>query len=172
VTREKSEVVRTVERLEQRFDSLLSEPKLDNFDGTVSVRVSDKTGKELPRDQSRTDQLFFRAGAGQRCRLDISFAAGQPRGENGGVLYQELRIRRGNAASQVTFDIFLDSRAVKLEEYRSSVTFDPSGHSPPLTFNFVAPVEQGEHELFVEISQKNRLLQSMLIKLRVGSDLK
>jgi hypothetical protein len=166
---ERLEVVQSVKRLEQRFDSILSEPKLDNFDGSVSVRVCDDVGKPLPQDPSR-DRGYFLPRAGQRCRLEISFAAGILGGKDVGVPYRPLRIQRGNTASQVTFDIFLDGRTVSLVKDRSSVTFDPNGKSPVSTFDFIAPNDRGEYELFVEIAQKNRLLQSLLIRLRVKSD--
>jgi len=163
------QVVQSVQRLEQRFESILSEPKLDNFDGTVSVRVCDDVGKPLPQDPPQ-DRAYFLPGASQRCRLEISFAAGTPGGKDVGVLHKPLRIQRGNTASQVTFEIFLDGRTVKLVKDRSTVTFDPNGKSPVSTFDFIAPADRGEHELFVEIAQKNRLLQSLLIRLRVESD--
>jgi hypothetical protein len=160
-----SEIIKAVQRLEQRFESILSDPKLDNFNGNVWVRVTDEPGKQLPLEEMGADQPYFLAGADQRYRLDVSFVVGQP---DGGGLVQELRILKGNIASKVTFDVVLDSQTIKLTKDRSSVTFDPRSSSPPLIFDFVVPEDKREHELFVEISQKNRLLQSLLVRLRVG----
>lgn len=168
ISRDRSEVVQTVQRLEQRFDSILSEPKLDNFDGTVSIRLTNEAGKELQREPSRSDPPCFLASARQPCRLEIIFSSGKRRGESNGVLYLDLQISKGKSASQVTFDVFLDGQ-IEMVKDRASVTFDPKLSSPPLLFNFAAPASGGKHALFVEISQKNRLLQSRMIRIRVGS---
>jgi hypothetical protein len=168
ISRDTSEVVQTVQRLEQRFDSILSEPKLDNFNGTASIRLTNEAGKELQREPSRSGPPCFLASARQPCRLEITFSSGKSRAESKGVLYLDLQISKGKPASQVTFDVFLDGQ-IELVKDRASVTFDPKGSSAPLVFNFTAPTSRGKHALFVEISQKNRLLQSRMIRIRVGT---
>jgi hypothetical protein len=190
---EEPEVLRAIQRLEDRFERALSEPTLDNFDGTVWIRLLDEAGVTLlrvsdqdytappnlvgqagadesptPRGETLPTQPFYVAHAGQRCRLEVRFVPEQPPDKKMGDLYQELRIRRGTPSEEVTFDVALDSLTVDLLKDRLSCTFHPKSSTLPLVFDFVAPEKEGEHQLFVEVSQKNRLLLSVPLVLHIG----
>lgn len=166
---EEPEVVQAIQRLEQRFESALSEPTLDNFDGNVWIRLVDQAGTALPMGFSEGNRSYFGVPAGQHCRLEVRFVPGQRHDESSGDLHQELRIRSGNNVEKLTFNVALDSLTIDLPQDRLAITFHPQSSPPPLTFDFLAPENRQEHQLFVEVSQKNRLLQSVPVKLRVGS---
>lgn len=100
----------------------------------------------------------------------MRFEPGEAEADSAGGLHERLRIRDGNEANRVSFDVAVDSTSVEFVKDRSSNAFEPRSSPLPLVFAFVAPEEEGSHKLFIEVSQKNRLVQVVPASMEVRRD--
>lgn len=161
------ELLMAIQRLEQRFESALMEPQLDNFRGAVTVCVVNERGGPVPSEVLSTGQICFSVGIRTTCGIAVRFLARQLDDNMGAEVHRELVVQGGNTVSQVTFGVTIDSLSIDIPSDRLSTTFPVGCDSEVLLFEFNAADGEGDHELFVEISQKNRLLQSLCLVLRV-----
>lgn len=164
---EESNLMQAILRLEDRFESVLLEPRLDNFDGLVCIAVLDEGDSFLNAEEAESGQKYFLAQGGQRCHLRVQLLPPDVHDESEWHLCRQLKIVNGRIVDRVAFDIDLDSLTVDLGEDHLSCTVSVGSPSPLLIVGFTAPSCSGEHRLFVEVSQNNRLLQSVPIVLRV-----
>lgn len=72
---EEPEIARAIERLDERFQEMLADPTLDNYDGTVSVRLCDSEGEDLPAGEGAPVTR-----PGQHCRVEVAVRARRGRG--------------------------------------------------------------------------------------------
>jgi len=151
-----AELLRAVDRLGDRIASLQVNPTLDNFDGTVGVRLLAVGGADLPQ-VVRGGRALPRAATGQVCHAIVAFRGG---GSLGGQAFEgRVLVSGGREAEQVTFEVALDGEAIAFTPRGEATTFRPAKDTPRLDFVFTAPAEPGRYDIFVEVTQKNRLVQ-------------
>jgi len=107
----------------------------------------------------------------QDCRLSVQFepirnrhAADEPVTTEYG---QRIEIKTGNAVKVVSFDVTIDCRNIIFSPSVQMSTFTAKVGSSPLIFGFSAPQLVGKYDAFVEVSQKNRLIQVIPISIFV-----
>jgi hypothetical protein len=161
------QIVRAFDRVGDRFDRvgdrigdriarLQINPMLDNFDGLVIVRLQDVSGRDLLLMDFEGSK-FASAASGQRCKGVVIFESGAT--ESIYPFMGRIAIKDGNEADNVTFDVALDSDEIVFEPRGGQRTFRSRGEKSQLEFAFVVPTETGAHNILVEVSQKNRLVQ-------------
>jgi hypothetical protein len=114
----------------------------------------------------------MRAAAGQSCETRVQFAAvghGRAEGKEDASEYcARVEIKTGYDVRTVTFDVGIDSRNITFSERQHTVTFEAQAGSSPLIFGFTAPQKPGQHDVFIEVSQKNRLIQVIPISIIIA----
>jgi hypothetical protein len=154
-------------------------PRLDNFEGIISVRVRIAGGNDLPIGHYNLRD----PGDGQGVPIEVEGVL-LPPSSNGEVIvrferpedavqnsfYDRIAITSGNPRKTVTFDVGVDSRSITFAPNRASSTFWANSRSPHLSFAFKTPTRPGKHDLFVEVSQKNRLIQVVPVSIVVAGD--
>ena len=83
------------------------------------------------------------------------------------MFHSRLVIKDGNESDHVTFHVALDSETIVLEPRGAHCTFRPGRETPTLAFGFAAPEQAGRHDIFAEVTQKNRLLKVVAASLMV-----
>jgi hypothetical protein len=155
-----TEVVQQLKRVERA----LGNPILDNFEGIVSVRIFDSSDHDLPITDSiikgeRITRSSYQALPAQNCQVIVQLVRDLSRDIF--TFNERIEINDGNNSKVVTFDIALDCEEIDFLPRRASITFKADEASPILKFSFVAPKDLTRSIIFVEVSQKNRLLQSV-----------
>ena len=169
-------VLRAIYRLEDRFDAAFSEPPLVLFNGVAFARVVDVLGRDLEPTNEPSETFTLTVEPGGIYKVIVGFLPEDKMHDTAGVA-EPLKIPNGVVAPLVTFDCGLDSDALEVPYERQSVTFAPDEPSPTLLFNLVVPEasrkeainltlkdEPVSYDLYVEIAQKKRLLQSIAMK--------
>ena len=128
-------------RIGERIENLLRGPVLDNYRGFVCARFTNETSP---------------LQAGQGGELEVWLQPERPAEE---VPAEAIDIRDGRDFEQATFEIALDSDDIKFKPRRLTLTVQPDEASSRLFFPFVAPAKAGEHKVWVQVFQKNRLIQ-------------
>jgi hypothetical protein len=152
-------VIRALAAIEDRLARLQVNPRLDNFAGVVVARLCDDAERDLPISDSENGKVPC-AAPGQNCWLLVIFDS-QTATRTDGLFQCPLVIKDGNDTDYVTFVVALDSEAIVFEPRGAQRTFQPTREKPTLAFAFTAPERTGLHDIFVEITQKNRLLRVM-----------
>jgi hypothetical protein len=155
------------ERLEKsvsnQIESLLSEPTLDNFQGTCCVMILNGEGVEM---SSHEDGVLV-VSPGQSLQLSVQFHPGLSE-PSSGYTAMPISIRDGHNAEQVIFEVSLDSDTVPLPDTIGRfVTASPRAPSTPLLFELVAPEQSGLHTIWVSVFQKNKLIQVVSVPISI-----
>lgn len=158
-----SDVIRVVEHLDDRLDQLLGAPTLDNFEGSVEVYFEGA-------DRVKSAEGFVVLG-GAAFDLSISIVSeisndkGQRKVDwEEQAISEPVRIRDGAASELVVFDVAVDSEHLDRGPQRQTTgEFRNDQRSPTLFFRLKVPEMSGESEAFVEVYQKNRLIQVVRI---------
>ena len=172
------------ERVTNVIENLLGEPALDNFRGRVFVEVLDEKGNNLPYINSETNNdINFEESklnwndkipkilVDQKFEICIYFCPESRLSKinnYGSINFSEyILIAEGKDVDKVQFDIAVNSEKlnIKNEKYKSSIV-QINDISSPEVFKFQSNI-LGEHEIWIEIFQKNRLIQSFHIPISV-----
>jgi hypothetical protein len=133
-------------------------PILDNYQGYVcaTLRCGDQ----------EVSQSHCIVGVGMQCALDVWFQSEEPRE---GVV-DSVDIFDGKDSSSARFDVRVNSKTFGL--HTELMTFDvgASERSSVQTVEFSAPQEIGEHDIWVEVYQKNRPIQVLSLRIEVRRD--
>jgi hypothetical protein len=152
-------------QIDEVVENLAGEPTLDNFQGTVLTNIFDLSGDKL----SPSAEGDLKVLPKQPLLLNVSLCPSYTE-KNEDNTTQSISIKNGNSVKDVTFEVSLDSETVNLSNTsRKSLTIhlDPKSESPSLSFNLNAPDQKGRHEIWVEIFQKNKLIQVLTTQLFV-----
>jgi hypothetical protein len=161
------EVVKQLDKsVTNQIESLLSEPTLDNFQGVCRARILNAAGTEVPSREDGVSEV----SSGQSFQLSVQFHPVHPGSPepSSDYLAQPISIRDGQNAERVIFEVSLDSDTVPLKDTtQMSVTVAPGAPSPPLLFTLIAPEQSGQHTIWVEVFQKNKLIQVISVPISV-----
>ncbi len=148
-------------RVAERLDELIRGPVLDNYDGYVCARLATEAGVALP--MNGTERAC--AEPGQPCNLEVWLQPQKPQD----AVSDRVLIEDGRDSPDATFEIAPDSEFIKFRPSRQDVTARDGEESSRLAFSFVTPAT-GSHELWIELFQKNRIIQALRIVLDVGGE--
>jgi hypothetical protein len=149
-----SALLRPTTGLEKQIDRLgeaLGVATLDNYQGFVCLSFRDMKG----------NVIFFSEGArpwlnpGEHYELIAWFQPDRPEES----LAKEVRIAGGSDAKIIEFKLIPDSDSISLLPSQETVTFPPKNPSSRVIFTFQAPEDADPYDLWVEVFQKNRLIQ-------------
>jgi hypothetical protein len=139
--------------VEESVRATLLGPVLARWHGFVSVSID---GSETADGALRLEPL-------ERAELTIRF--GQE--ETGGPFERPIDIREGEEAREVTFTLRLDSDTVSVH-YPEQPLAVPAKGTAELSMSLTAPKASGSHQLWLRVSQRNRVVQMVPFELEVG----
>lgn len=164
-TESRGELAQAVNRLEDRIERLQMNPTLDNFDGIVAVRLCDASHNDLPLFHGE-ERAIPHAAPGQSCLAIVGFET--EIAENTYPFCSRVVIKDGKPSNTVSFDVALDSEIITFEPRGARFTFSSSASERfDRAFAFVAPLQAGREDIFIEVTQKNRLVQVVAATLMV-----
>jgi hypothetical protein len=158
------EIASAIQRLDDRLESTLAKPVLDNWKGAVAVIVLASGTRQLIPGNGRRSAL--QPGEPVRCIVHF-LAQGEDRPElTEHAFMDRIEIRSGNPEpASVTFDVAVDGSDFDFQTERA--TWTSWQYEEALVFDGTAPNESGEHKLYVTVAQKGRLIQSILVLVSV-----
>jgi hypothetical protein len=140
-------------KLDTQFDRIgtaLGVATLDNYNGFICLCFHDEENEVL--EWGRDGISLLRAG--RLYELAVWFQSSKPEREPA----EEIRITGGIDTRTVEFHLIPDSNSVSVQPRQKAVSFGALDRSPQVEFQFRAPETAGPIELWVEVSQKNRLI--------------
>jgi hypothetical protein len=84
------------------------------------------------------------------------------------MLVDEVRIEDGETADKITFRVRMDSDVLEFRPTVQDLDVWPYARSEAAHFSFSAPSETGEYVAWIQLSQKNRLIQVLPMRLEIG----
>jgi hypothetical protein len=160
-------VAQKLNEIEERLSGLQVRPMLDNFDGVVSVQLYDEYADASPLPiVDGSERPAAKSARGKHCQVKLRLAA-DPKLAEGGV-QKPVQIKNGKDSDSVTFHLAMESDNIEFKPELDRVTFSPRGQSRLVTFRFRAPDEDGKYDLFVEVSQRGRIITVVALTLVVG----
>jgi hypothetical protein len=145
------------QRIGKQIESALVGPTLDNYRGFICATVNDQKGQKL----TLAEDGMYRATTKKPREIVIWLQPGQPEQDAG----EAVDIRDGQLVDPVTFEVNLDSDFLTLTSSRKEIKAPldkPSEHAIfPLTISAKSPLL----EVWVQLFQKNRLIQVLPIKI-------
>lgn len=142
---------RTVERV-------IAGPKLDNYSGYLCA-VIQSAGDSRQLDSSNKNEAF----PSEALVLDVWLDAAKP--ESG--LCDQVRIIDGEQSPTVKFRLRPDSDAMSFQPSVQDLDVGPQKPSQKIRFTFSAPAESGEYTAWLQLLQKNRLIQVLPVSVQV-----
>lgn len=138
--------------VEESVRATLLGPMLARWHGFVSASIA---GQEGADGASRLRPL-------EQAELTIRFA----QKETGGASERRIDIREGEEAPEVSFMLRLDSDTVSLP-YSEQTMAVPAEGMAATAMSFTAPKAAGLHQLWVRVSQRNRVVQIVPLEFEV-----
>lgn len=146
-------------RVDDRLEALFHGPRLDNYDGYLVFRLTKEGGEELPRNGQ-----VAALEVGEPFVLKVRLQTEEDKdGEQ-----QRVQVSDGNSVSQVEFEVLIDSDFLDFEPPRRRVLARPGGASAWLLFNGAAAEQAGVYDVYIHLHQKNRVLQTLSLKLQIS----
>ena len=137
--------------IEQEMKSLstaLGLATLDNYKGYLCMALEDAKGYQIMfKEATVLDADSF-------YKLVLWFQPEKP-----DQLAEKVEITGGNDSIKTEFTVAPNSDSFSLRPYRASISFDVTKQSPKEEFEFHTPKTADVYELWVEVSQKNRVIQ-------------
>jgi hypothetical protein len=159
-------LTRFTAEMNERLSTLQLTPALDNFQGCVSAQLYDDAGKELLEGLASNElSLSAEVSPLQPCRLLVTLDAGEEC--DASPFAKRIDITEGNAVDLVTFVIAVDSEEIEFQPSSVLKTLRPENDICKAGFTFNAPTKPLNYEIYIEISQKNRLIQTLSLPLLV-----
>ena len=138
------QVVREI--LEAEFEKLIRGPVLDNFEGFVCARIEQD---------------------GSSGKVTVWIQADPPGPD---VLSNTIQVRDGQDSPEVTFEVQVESEDLRCLRRRASLVAEPGKRSRALAFPFDEPLTSGSQDVWVQIFQKNRLIQVLSAKVKLTAE--
>ena len=139
----------------EEIKSIIFGPILDNYRGYVCAKLLCQG-----QDVSRTNRVVR---CGETCELEVWFQSEEPLE----VVTDSVDILDGQDSPLVRFDVRIDSNTVRLSAASHSFDAQPNESTDRHMFRFWAPEDLGKHEIWVEVYQKNRLIQVLSLPIEV-----
>jgi energy-coupling factor transporter ATP-binding protein EcfA2 len=147
--------------LTSTLQRLLAGPVLVNYSGELCVRILD--GEEVVQP---TEGDVLKTTAGKELEMEVRL---QPKkGTETWTLTEPVKVADGQDADEVRFEVSPDSQTVDFVPPRSYIKMDPKRASEGLSFRFTVPREPGQHVVWVQLFQQNRLAQAIRIRIDAG----
>lgn len=132
---------------------LIANPSLHNYRGFFCVSMKGLNGGVSISDA----EGLLRVAQGAQCVLSAWLQPNEPGAAMGGP----IDISDGEDAPEVAFEVAIENTAVEFQLNRGAISVRPGQPSEHLSFPFTAPAAAGEHEVWVKVFQKHRLIQIM-----------
>jgi hypothetical protein len=175
--KEQSNIVKAdiAKGVEEGIKNLLSGPILNNFQGSVQASFLNSEGVLLSCSQEGLPKILPE----DRFKLSVKFSPETPVEEESSGdriesnFSKRISIRDGEDSQKVVFDVVLDSDTVTIigkTKNSATIQIDPPTENKKLFFDLKAPNTYDIHKIWIEIYQKNKLIQ--VIPLKIIVDLK
>lgn len=128
------------------LEDLVRGPVLDNFEGFVCARI-------------RQD--------GSSGEISVWVQADSPGPE---ILSDAIHIRDGQDSPEVTFDIQVESEDLHCLRRRASLVAEPGKRSRVLTFPLDQPLVPEGQDVWIQVFQKNRLIQVLSAQVKLVAE--
>jgi len=139
-------------RVGERLEELLHGPRLDNYNGYVYAQFTDESEDPLEKN----GEGIPCASTGQAIELKVWLQTEPLEG----IFSEKISIDDGQEnPNQVIFDVELDTDDLEFTPHRGTFLLQPNQDSSPLVFSSVTPKEPRICQVWVYVSQKNRMIQ-------------
>ena len=128
------------------LEDLVRGPVLDNFEGYVCARINQN---------------------GSGGEISVWVQSEPPEAE---ILSNEIHIRDGQDSPEVTFEIQIESEDLRCIRRRATLVAKPGERSEEQRFPFGEPVISGPQDIWVQVFQKNRLIQVLSAKVALVAE--
>ncbi len=157
---------RQVASLTDAIAGLQVNPLLDNFDGEISVIFYGDDGVALRIVHSSIDRPTVVVEPLGRCVAIVRLEGGHA--DHANPFRQEIKIVDGiNDADTVTFLVAATSDHLTFDPSYQTTAVKAVNEHADLRFDFIAPQKIGSCEIYFEVSQRNRLVQTLLVELTI-----
>ncbi|MFC2043458.1 hypothetical protein ACFLUA_04840 [Chloroflexota bacterium] len=133
------------------ISSALGLTTFDNYNGFICLSIMDTENEEI--ELSKDGELILRANG--YYELVVWFQPDEPEQEP----YEEISITEGMDTQKVEFQLISDSDGVKVLPQRKTITFVPEEPSSQVVFQFRTPEVAELYEIWIQVLQKNRLIE-------------
>lgn len=142
---------------------ILAGPRLDNYRGYLCVALKDgENGRQLNWD----GKTPLSAVAGRVYQMQVWFNPDRP----SDTLAEPVEVRDGQDSQTVEFQVAIDSDTLHFRKLQDRVQFSPNKLSPVVEFPCVTEDEGTRHYLWIQLFQKNRLIQVLPLQINVESN--
>jgi hypothetical protein len=132
---------------------------LDNYAGYVVALISGADHKPVDREDAAV-----RLDPGGRYELTVALQPGRP----DTAVYERLVIEDGREKDEVTFRLAVVSTDVSFRPRGTELRVERDQRAVSDPLRFAAPHDPGEYDAWIQVHQKNRLVQVLPLALRVG----
>jgi hypothetical protein len=162
-----SDIAGTVTEIHDQVERLQSNVTLDKFDGRLIIRVLDAAGVNIPIiehtvpfEETASDSAPTIVGAqltaGQLYQVVIDISRDVETAID--AHFQQLSTGSGDPPDLVTFNVSLDSADVSCVPKQQDIALPRDGTSAGFTTVFYPPALPGLYDIYIEVSQKGRLV--------------
>ena len=170
VLKSQTAIADTVTQIHGRIEQIQGNVTLDPFDGAIIVTVHEPGGPPMPYgDHSVLDEMSDKPvnitgpklspGSTYEVRVAIDKDAASAHN----AAFERVVTGKGPQTGAVSFEIGLNSRDIRFMPKAETLTIEPQARSASFVSSFVAPNSPGRCDIFAEVHQKNRLVQSALL---------
>lgn len=145
-----------------RIGAILGITSLNNYQGYVCITFRSEAGVSLPTPDGGGLPVLK---AGEKYRMAVWFQPGEP--QEG--LKEKIYITGGVDATDVEFVMRADSEKVSMRPRQASVSFAVAERSREVRFEFTAPGNSGPFDFWVQVIQKNQLIELVSKTAQVSS---
>jgi hypothetical protein len=132
---------------------------LDNYAGYVVALIGGADHKPVDREDAAV-----RLDPGGRYELTVALQPGRP----DTAVYERLVIEDGREKDEVTFRLAVLSTDVSFQPRGTELRVERDQRAVSDPLRFAAPHDPGEYDAWIQVHQKNRLVQVLPLALRVG----
>lgn len=142
-----------------QIKNLLTGPVLDNYQGFVCALITGDDSHEVGLNDRGTPVV--EADTPYRIVVWLHPDRGSSK------FAEQIDIHNGQDSDVVNFEIALDCDTVKFSPRHQPVDAAPEEESRRISFDFTAPKSAGTHNIWVQVLQKNRLIQVVQLAMEV-----
>src|SRR5262245_40274226 len=149
-----------LQRMLSQLLEVLAGPRMDNYRGHLCVALKDcETGQHIHWE----DQIPLRASAERQYQLQVWFSPERPKD----AYADWVEVRDGQDSQMINFLVAIDSDTLEFRKQQDQVQLNPDELSPVIEFPCQLSGGRAKHSLWIQLFQKNRLIQVLPLQINV-----
>lgn len=141
---------------------MLAGPRLDNYDGYLCAELKDSQTSEAMEWDGRN----INAASGKEYQLYVWLDRQKPAGK----LFDRVEINDGQKAADIKFQIAIDCDSLRFFPRQQDCLVNVGQYSSVLSFSCPVGEKKTNHQLWIQLFQKNRLIQVLPLQISVEGE--